>query len=270
MFAAHGSGREREITSGARPFTTINQVVSVIATLLDRKARKNGVVRHLASTLKYTGACSYVYPKSRFARRTGFSCRIVPNEQIFRVWLAAESDDTEILIKRLNARESLCIAIAKSKERAKATRGTHKKRHGAARAIAGASGRLKQHFRKSPITLDLAAQAIAYATNESKVDVYRELYASMELNGGSIGTIRKNRFVFRVELPTFGHGLVDINGYVSFSTTNDNTHRAYQRIRRFLKRRLNRVRKKDRERQELVLAARKQRRMQEALFRKYA
>jgi len=269
MFSVAGLELEREVLFKGRSFSSFGHVVSAISTLLDRKARKNGVTRHLASTLKYTGACTYTYPKSHPGDLLGFTCKIVPNEQAFRLWIAGSSQDTEMLVTRLNARESLCIAIRKSQEQAAQTRGTHRKsKH--APALAGTNGRLKRHFRNSSLRLDMAASAIAYALSLTKEAVRTELLESLAQNTAGVATLRRGRFVFRVEFPMYGHGLFDVSGDLLFFSTNDNGHRAYQRVRRFLKKRLNKNRKVDQERREMVLAARRQRRTVEALFRKCA
>lgn len=268
MFTVTSHELGRELLFKEKSFSGFGRVVSVISALLDRKARSNGVSRHLASTLKYTGVCTYTYPRRHPGTLLGFTCQIVPNEQTYRLWIAGSSPDTEMLVTRLNARESLCIAIRKSREQAARTRGTHRKPKRAP-AHAGANGRLKRHFRNSSIRLDMAASAIAYALSLTKGDVRCELLDSLSQNTTGVATLRRGRFVFRIEFPLYGHGLFDVSGDLLFFSTNDNGHRAYQRVRRFLKKRLNKNRKVDQERRELVLASRRQRRTTEALFRKY-
>ncbi|MES2931757.1 MAG: hypothetical protein V4682_03645 [Patescibacteria group bacterium] len=269
MYTVTGHELERELLFKGRGFSTFGHVVSAISALLDRKARGNGVTRHLASTLKYTGACTYTYPRRHPGNLLGFTCTIVPNEQTYRLWIAGSSSDTEMLVTRLNARESLCIAIRKSQEQAARTRGTHRKLKNAP-AHAGANGRLKRHFRNSSIRLDMAASAIAYALSLTKETARSELLDSLAQNTAGVATLRRGRFVFRVEFPVYGRGLFDVSGDLLFYSTNDNGHRAYRRVRCFLRKRLNQNRKSDQERRDLILASRRQRRTVEALFRKYA
>jgi len=269
MFTVTDHELERVVLFKGRDFSSFGHVVSTISTLLDRKARSNGVTRHLASTLKYTGECTYTYPKRHPGNLLGFTCKVVPNEQAYRLWIAGSSQDTKMLVTRLNARESLCIAIRKSQERAAQTRGTHRKPEHAP-AVAGANGRLKRHFRNSSIRLDMAASAIAYALSLTKVAVHSELLESLAENTSGVATFRRGRFVFRIEFPVYGRGLFDVSGDLLFYSTNDNGHRAYRRVRCFLRKRLNQNRKVDQERRDMVLASRRQRRYVEALFRKRA
>ena len=271
MFATVQSAGEQRVQyeSGSvrvKSFT-FPQVSNVINTLLDRKARNNGVGRHLASTLKLTGECHYLFPHRMRGNELGFSCRVVSNESLYALGLAGEESNVDFLIRRLNARESLRIAIYRGQELAKQTRGTHKKGT-PLKAVAGASRvRQKRHFQNSDVRLEVLVRAIAHAGRLTTSRVHGELMETLQRNG-SVATLRVGSFIFRVEFPTYGrNSLVDVSGSLLLYTTSDNSHPAYRRLRNFLRKHFNSERKETNIAREIVLSTRRYRRTQQILLR---
>lgn len=208
----------------------------LIERLVGRKARNNGVATHLLWKLRTCG--SFRYDLASLWVPHGFWCRSL-GEGRHAVYLL---DGTgSLLLDRLNRLPSQREGILRTQEiRAQRRRlrelGLYQDvKPVAVPAIAGASARLKRHFRNTAISCADAAVVIAKAARLTRQDVHERILEG--LRASNVATLRlPGGFVFRVDLRTEGRPrLLDIGVEVELRTTNDNGHGAYRRLRSALK-----------------------------------
>ncbi len=210
----------------------LEEIKTIINSLLGKKARNNGVGRHLLSSLRIQKTCRHDF--STITGSLGFFSQAL-NNGTYSITLFG--DYPHELLDRLNRCGSQARAIARTKRlrdarKWKRSLGKYHEpvRQQIPRALPGSGDSLKRHFRHSEITLSQAITAIARATEFDQRWVRRRLYRSLDER--SVASIRlPGGFVFRVDLLRCYRGLLDLSAPVEIRTTKDNTHKAYRRLR---------------------------------------
>ncbi len=235
VFYENGGARKSEFTFG--------QVKTILESLLDKKARNNGLGTHILRSLQLSGTCWYNFPRN--SEVIGFSCESTESGT-YSVHLMLTRADT--VVEKLNRTQQQASAIAatraaQAERRRLRSLGVYKKPPAKVLpSLAGASANLKRHFRNSIITFAEATSAIAYAAKLDQASVRQKFVGSIDER--AVTTLRlKGGFVFRLDLEIAHQGLLNFNGKVEIRTTRDNTHSSYRRLRNVLRKMLKRERK---------------------------
>lgn len=223
---------------------TVHEVKVIVDGLLDRRARNNGVGRHLLSLLRMKGMFQHHF--SGNSGDLGFMAYKTPSNQYA---VSLFGDYRHGLVNQLNRPGECSLAIAQMRSmRAERRRlralGLYRDpvRPNTPRALVGANVNLKRHFRNSTLTYLDAVLVIAHAARLNRDWVQKRLLRSLDVR--AIASLRlKGGFVFRVDLSHKFRGLLDLSAPVELRTTNDNRHLAYRRLRNSLRKRLKRERR---------------------------
>lgn len=260
MYEEHGT----RLTTFGKEQTEV-----ILGRLIGKRARNNGAARHLMNQLTLRGSCRYDFPVI-WGTHAVYAERV--EHALYRIHIMSIAP--RLLVDRLNRRASMREAILRTREiRAERRRLRalglllEQPRVSPPQPIAGANGRLKRHFQNTRITFTDACAVIAYAARLDVARVRDKLLGPFNEQG--VATLRlPGGFVFRLDRVDSGERLqlVGVSAIVQLSTTNDNTHGAYRRLRKALRNRCHQERKEQYERAQLYHQFRKDR----ASFRRLA
>jgi hypothetical protein len=216
-----------------------DEITKIITRVLTRKYRNHGVQRHLHLMLKNLGWCDFKSWPSHRRSACGFKVVREHESGTYRLYLFGHTADEDLnRLNGVNQQQNAIQATQKARNERRRLRrlGLYKERPKwvAPRALPGASGRLKRHYKNTPITWNMAVAVIARSLQKERTRVHSTFAASLDER--KVASLRlRGGFVFRIDVVGHYNGLLDTSGKVFLSTTKDNNHRAYRRLRNALR-----------------------------------